>query len=91
MCFIPIETITFATILRCDYILSHGHGVSLLIDKEKNKNRTLDENEKVRDLNDIFQIDCVSKTATAIEKLNINSKLEHSDKRRIERLFVSKY
>jgi len=87
---VPIETITFAAILGHDYILSHGHGVSL-IDKEKNKNKTPDENEQVEDLNDIFQIDCVSETVTAIEKLNINSKLEHSDKVKIERLFANEY
>jgi len=87
---VPIETITFAAILGRDYIVSHGHGVSL-IDKRKNENKAPDENEQVGDLNDIFQIDCVSEIAAAIEKLNINSRLEHSDKARIERLFVSEY
>jgi len=86
---VPIETITFAAIFGRDYILSHGYGI-LLIDKEKIKNKTPDKNEQIEDL-DIFQKNCVSETITAIKKLNINLKLEHSDKVRIERLFANEY
>lgn len=90
---VSMETITFAAILGRDYILPHSRDVSSLIADEKEKNEIIpaNESEQVKEFNDISAIDCAPEATTAIEKLNINSRLEYPVGEEIKQLIVNEY
>lgn len=90
---VPREAITVAALLGRDYILSQGHNVSSLIDKEKIKENkvTQTDEDKQTETNDIFGISCMSETTTSIEKLNINPRLKYSTGEEVKELFINEY